>query len=227
MDKEIIADSCWAISYHSDASKNKIQVVVESKVIPRIIRNLEEPSMAMLVPSIRILGNISTGTADHTNELLASGILSPLERVLDHHKKVVRREACWVISNIAAGNRTQVEAILARETLLKRILELFDTDSNDVRREICYIFSNLAHSGEPTLIFNLYKNINVIRYYVNLLAAEDYKSVEVALECLFIVLAHGEKFRVNNENPLILDLKSISAVEILEKLQYHKSDLVY
>ncbi len=40
VDKEIIADSCWAISYHSDASKNKIQVVVESKVIPRIIRNL-------------------------------------------------------------------------------------------------------------------------------------------------------------------------------------------
>lgn len=124
-DKEIIADCCWAISYHSDANKNKIQVVIESKVISKIIKNLDENSMAVLIPSIRILGNVSTGSADHTNELLAANILQPLERVLEHHKKVVRREACWVISNIAAGSRNQVEAVLSRESLLKRILELF------------------------------------------------------------------------------------------------------
>jgi hypothetical protein len=40
VDKEIIADCCWAISYHSDASKNKIQVVIDSKVIHNIIGNL-------------------------------------------------------------------------------------------------------------------------------------------------------------------------------------------
>ena len=66
-DKEIVADCCWAISYHSDANKNKIQVVVESGVIPRIIRHLEEPAMGLLIPSIRNLGNISTGSVDHTN----------------------------------------------------------------------------------------------------------------------------------------------------------------
>lgn len=67
VDREILADCCWAISYHSDANKNKIQVVVDSKVIPRIIKNLMETNMALLVPSIRILGNISTGSAEHTN----------------------------------------------------------------------------------------------------------------------------------------------------------------
>jgi importin subunit alpha-6/7 len=122
VDKEIIADCCWAISYHSDANKNKIQTVIDSGVVPNIIKNLEEPSMAILVPSIRILGNISTGSSDHTNELLNFDILSPLERVLEHHKKVVRREACWVISNIAAGTRAQVEAILSRESLIKKVL---------------------------------------------------------------------------------------------------------
>lgn len=90
-DREILADCCWAISYHSDANKNKIQVVVDSEVIPRIIKNLEESTMPLLVPSIRILGNISTGTAEHTNKLLSAGILNPLEKVLEHHKKVVRR----------------------------------------------------------------------------------------------------------------------------------------
>lgn len=74
---------------------------------------------------------------------------------------------------------------------MKKVLELFESDGNDVKREICYIFSNFAHGGEPNHIFNLYKNINLIRYYVNCLNADDAKLVEVALECLFIVLAHG------------------------------------
>jgi hypothetical protein len=66
-DKEILADCCWAISYHSDANKNKIQTVIDSGVVPRIIKNLEETAMGLVIPSIRILGNISTGSVEHTN----------------------------------------------------------------------------------------------------------------------------------------------------------------
>jgi importin subunit alpha-1 len=40
LDKEIIADCCWAISYHSDSNRNKIQFVVETGIIPKIIQNL-------------------------------------------------------------------------------------------------------------------------------------------------------------------------------------------
>ena len=49
----------------------------------------------------------------------------------------------------------------------------------------------------------------------------------MALECLFIILAHGDKFKSNGKNLLILDLHSLGAVDTLEKLQYHKSDQVY
>lgn len=112
-------------------------------------------------------------------------------------------------------------------SLIKRILELFETDGNDVKREICYIFSNMAHSGDPEAIFNLYRSASLVRYYVNLFTVEDNKTIEVALECLFVILAHGDKFKGNGKNPLILELHSIGAVDVLEKLQYHKSDIVY
>jgi len=54
---------------------------------------------------------VSTGTAAQTDDLLKYDVLSSLEKVLEHYKKVVRREACWVISNIAAGVRHQVNII--------------------------------------------------------------------------------------------------------------------
>jgi len=58
----------------------------------------------------------------------------------------------------------------------------------------------------------LYKEGNIVRYYVNLLAAEDSKSIEVALECLYIILTHGEKFKGMGPNPLVMDLRNLSAV---------------
>lgn len=85
----------------------------------------------------------------------------------------------------------------------------------------------MAHSGDPDLIFNLYRSEGIIRYYVNLLSLEDNKTVEVALECLFIILAHGDKFKAGNKNLLIMDLHNLGAVDTLERLQYHKSDQVY
>ena len=39
-DNEIIADACWAISYLSDGSNDKIQAIVDSGVIPRLIQLL-------------------------------------------------------------------------------------------------------------------------------------------------------------------------------------------
>jgi hypothetical protein len=85
----------------------------------------------------------------------------------------------------------------------------------------------MAHSGDPDSIFNLYRATGIIRFYVNLLGVEDNKTVEVALECLFVILSHGDKFKGSAKNPLILELHSMGAVDILEKLQYHKSDQVY
>lgn len=70
--------------------------------------------MGLLIPSIRILGNISTGSVDHTNELLKYNALAMFEKVLAHTKKVARREACWVLSNITAGSKSQVEAVITR-----------------------------------------------------------------------------------------------------------------
>ena len=63
---------------------------------------------------------------------------------------------------------------------------------------------------------------------MNVFTLEEVKTIEVALECFFIVLAHGEKFKgENKKNPLVLDVINGGNSDILEKLQYHKSDIVY
>lgn len=92
---------------------------------------------------------------------------------------------------------------------------MFESDSNDVKREICYIFSNMSHSGEPAKIFSFYKQSSILRYYVNLLMCDDAKTIEVSLECLYIILSVGDKIKGSERNPLVIELFSLNAVDLL------------
>ncbi len=67
VDKEIIADCCWAISYNSDAKKGKIEILINAGIIPKIVNFITDPYLSLVVPCVRILGNVSTGTAAQTD----------------------------------------------------------------------------------------------------------------------------------------------------------------
>jgi len=46
----------------------------------------------------------------------------------------VRRYCCWGLSNIAAGNKTEVDALLSRPNLLKIMLNMIKVDNNEVKK---------------------------------------------------------------------------------------------
>ncbi len=56
---------------------------------------------------------------------------------------------------------------------------------------------------------------------------KDASILENSLECLYLILAVGEKFKGEGKNPLIMDLYQLNAVDPLEELQYHNSEQVY
>ncbi len=85
----------------------------------------------------------------------------------------------------------------------------------------------MVHSGETVKIYELYKSLSILRYYVNLLMCDDAKTIEVSLECLYILLGVGDKVKGSEKNPLVIELFGLNAIDILEKLQYNDSENVY
>ncbi|KAI3815478.1 hypothetical protein L1987_15147 [Smallanthus sonchifolius] len=67
--KKLHHDACWALSYLSDGTNDKIQAVIEANVCPRLIELLNHPSPSVLIPALRTVGNIVTGDDMQTQSL--------------------------------------------------------------------------------------------------------------------------------------------------------------
>ena len=95
---------CWALSYISDQGEDRIPYIIETNIVERLVELLDHESVAIAIPCLRILGNLVTGDDDQTQTVLNCGALTPMEKLLTNTKKPVRKEVCWAVSNITAGN---------------------------------------------------------------------------------------------------------------------------
>ena len=100
-DDEVVTDACWALSYLSDGTNDKIQAILDASVAGRLIDLLAHPNPSVQTPALRTVGNIVTGDDSQTQTIIDGGALQRFHGLLEHHnKKSIRKEACWAISNI-------------------------------------------------------------------------------------------------------------------------------
>lgn len=89
----------------------------------------------------------------------------------------------------------------------------------------------MTNMGEKSVIFDLFIRENIIEFYGRmLLDYTDIKTLEVVLDTLTVLLSLGDKVKKSEEEPNVLvnQLTSIAGiVDIMEKLQYHDSKVIY
>jgi hypothetical protein len=62
----------------------------------------------VLVPALRTVGNIVTGNDMQTQVIINCNALQCLfNLLLTNHKKSIKKETCWTISNITAGTKVR------------------------------------------------------------------------------------------------------------------------
>ncbi|RVW12362.1 Importin subunit alpha-1a [Vitis vinifera] len=111
-DEDVLTDA-WALSYLSDGTNDKVQAVIEAGVCPRVVELLLYSSPSVLIPALRMVGNIVTGDDMQTQCIINhQALLCLLNPLTNNHKKSIKKEACWTISNITASNKEQIQAVI-------------------------------------------------------------------------------------------------------------------
>ncbi|GLE04237.1 hypothetical protein PINS_up013148 [Pythium insidiosum] len=225
-DEEIVTDACWALSYLSDGSNEKIQAVIESGVVTRIADLLGHSLGLVQTPALRTVGNIVTGSHQQTQLMLDCGVLPRLVPLLQHQKKMIRKEACWTLSNITAGTLSQIQEVIDAN-IIPLLVHILVTSEFDVRKEAAWAISNATSSGSVEQIKYLVSQ-GCIPPLINLLETADVPVINVCLDALLNILKAGDADRtIDGDNKMAVFIEEAEGVDRIQELQYHDSEEIF
>lgn len=218
-----MADTCWALSYLTDGSNEKIQAVIETGLVQRLVHLLSRDEVTILTPALRTVGNIVTGTDQQTDEVLNAGALKHIWRLLRHPKINIIKEAAWTVSNITAGNSDQIQKVI-EAGLIEPLLTVLSTGDFKSQKEAAWAITNFTSGGNAQQIAHLVE-LGAIRPLCALFNSKDTRTVNVVLDGLSNILQAAEQFgKVENVGMLI---EGCGGLDSLENLQSHENEQVY
>ncbi|KAJ0035228.1 hypothetical protein Pint_24298 [Pistacia integerrima] len=228
-DEEVLTDACWALSYLSDGTNDKIQAVIEAGVCPRLVELLLHPSPTVLVPALRTVGNIVTGDDTQTQCIIDQQGLPCLYQLLtQNYKKSIKKEACWTISNITAGSKSQIQAVI-EANIIAPLVHLLQNAEFEVKKEAAWAISNATSGGSREQIQFLV-NQGCIKPLCDLLVCPDPRIVTVCLEGLENILKIGEADKEAGNTAVNIYSEMIDECDGLDKienLQSHDNNEIY
>ncbi|XP_062081239.1 importin subunit alpha-4-like [Humulus lupulus] len=109
----MLRNATWTLSnFCRGKPPTPFDQVVAFLYFHEIILNHMHPSPTVLVPALRTVDNIVTGDDSQTQFVIDNQVLPCLFQLLtQNHKKSIKKEACWTILNITAGNKAQIQVL--------------------------------------------------------------------------------------------------------------------
>eukprot|EP01103_Thecamoeba_quadrilineata_P021480 TRINITY_DN9888_c0_g1_i1.p1 TRINITY_DN9888_c0_g1~~TRINITY_DN9888_c0_g1_i1.p1 ORF type:complete len:510 (-),score=126.65 TRINITY_DN9888_c0_g1_i1:230-1759(-) len=219
-DEDVLTDSCWALSYLSDGSNDRIQAVIESGISRRMVELLMHNSFSVQTPALRTIGNIVTGDDLQTQVIINSSALPCLLALLSSLKKSIRKEACWTLSNITAGSRTQIQTVIDAG-FIGPLIQILNTAEFEIKKEAAWALSNATSGGSPDQIRQMVQQ-GCIKPLCELLACQDSRIILVALEGLENIL------KIENESQQYAnEIENNDGLDKIEALQNHQLREIY
>jgi len=225
-DTEVLSHACWALSHLCDGPSPHVQAVVNVNVCKRLVNLLKYRSWRVVKPALRTIGNIvcAEDDLDYTQHIVEHGAVPCLRNLINHVNREIQKEACWTLSNIAAGTVEQIQFVLDSGSIpdLVQLAQDADTDP-DVKIEACWVLLNATSCGNNSQIEYLVNN-GCVSVLCALLS--DASMIMMALEGLEKILQVGEFVAARSEKPIANPHAVLVDTAKVEQLQRHHSSAI-
>lgn len=198
-DFEVISDSCWGLSYSMTGCKMHIQTVIDSGVCPRLVELLScRTSDKVIAGALSAVGKLVLGSDEQTQVVInCDTFLSALRDLLSHEKEQIVKNACWTISNIAAGNGDHIQSLI-NANVYPTILNLLDTSNIEVQREAAWTIRNGLSIPASRNQLDYFVSIGCIPTLCKLARSTDDGILRVVLRTIRTILDFGVADHYNN-----------------------------
>lgn len=197
MSKDVLVDAVWALSYLADGDDDRIQMVMDTGVTPELVALIANEHQPLLTPVIRTLGNFVTGTDKQTQVVVDAGILQAIGNsgILEVGNRGIRKETCWLLSNIGAGTEQQIDRLVKTEGIVDAVVAMAMDERWEIRREAIWTVANIFTTGSDYHLRGLVQQEGFCAI-ANALDVKDQKIVQVALEATEKILEVGDKLNL-------------------------------
>ncbi|XP_059646910.1 importin subunit alpha-9 [Cornus florida] len=231
-DDELATEVAWVVVYLSALSNVATSMLVNSDLLQLLAERLATSnSLQLLIPVLRSVGNLVAGDAQTTNVFLVAGneitvsVIGALIRCLKSEHRVLKKEAAWVLSNIAAGSVEHKQLIYSSEAV-PLLLRLLSTSPFDIRKEVAYVLGNLCVApteggGRPNLILEHLVSLvgrGCLPGFIDLVRSADTEAARLGLQFMELVL----RGMPNGEGPKLVERED--GIDAMERFQFHENE---
>eukprot|EP01043_Picozoa_sp_COSAG02_P007741 COSAG02_NODE_237_length_27732_cov_9.584374_4_plen_601_part_00 len=133
-----------------------IDEVIRSGVVPRLVELL---ATARATPQLQFeaawaLTNITSGTAEHTAQVINNGAVPIFVQLLSSPDDNVRGQAAWALGNISGDSPQTRDLVLQSQALVPLLGQLTESSPVSILRSATWTLSNLCR-GKPQPPFHM------------------------------------------------------------------------
>ncbi|KII61914.1 Importin subunit alpha-5 [Thelohanellus kitauei] len=139
--EDILLNALWAITHLTISSTDHVSFLIASGIVDKVYMFLGV-SHELTINTLRVLGNIAAREEKHTQFLLDHGILSHLQPMLTTTNQEVKKQIYFILSNIAAGTRSQMLTLFPLN-IFPQIIKDLEEGEREVKSEACWLISNV------------------------------------------------------------------------------------
>lgn len=231
-DDELATEVAWVIVYLSALSDVALGILVKSDVLQLLVERLSTSnSLQLLIPVLRSLGNLVAVDSHTISAILVPGreitgsVLEVLIKCLKSEHRVLKKEASWVLSNIAAGSMEHKQLIYTSDAV-PLLIRLLSSAPFDVRKEVAYVLGNLCVAPDESegkaklLVENLVSLVGrgCLQGFIDLVRSADTEAARLGFQFMEMVL----RGMPNGEGPRLVERED--GIEAMERFQFHENE---
>nr|KYP58016.1 Importin subunit alpha-2 [Cajanus cajan] len=227
-DDELATEVAWVVVYLSALSNIATSMLVKSDALELLVNKLAtSDSLQLMIPVLRSLGNLIAGDSHAIYAILIPGhnAIEVLVKCLNCENRVLKKEAAWVLSNIAAGSVEHKQLIYSSEAV-PLLLRLLSAAPFDIRKEVAYVLGNLCVAptkgdDKPSLILEHLVSLvgrGCLSGFIDLVRSADIEAARLGLQFIELVL----RGMPNGEGPKLVEQED--GIEAMERFQFHENE---